>query len=269
LDQIRIEAINQRGRSQDADSGLWQYLNWARTAADRLRTLISADDIRRLIQTPTYWALLTVVSARGGVFPTVIAELDSVAAALEGAVTGLRADRERWQAGFGGLVVLDTTVFLEHSKMFPELLASVEQEVAPKADSRFAGGDPIQFVIPLLVVDEFDRAKADRVRHRARVALAALDQIFTSPSAAVEHVSLRQGSRLHLLLDELDHARLPDPDNEIVDRALHVRAAAGAVVGIATFDTGMALRTRAAGLTSYHLRDHRPDQRAPGREPAQ
>lgn len=53
---------------------------------------------------------------------------------------------------------------------------------------------------------------------------------------------------MELLFDPPNHQRLPDPDAEIVDRALAVQTLAGRPVTMVTYDVSMALRARYAGL---------------------
>jgi hypothetical protein len=58
---------------------------------------------------------------------------------------------------------------------------------------------------------------------------------------------------LELLFDPPDHKRLPDPDAEIVDRALAVQNMAGRPVTMVTYDTSMGFRARQAGLKDLLL----------------
>lgn len=146
---------------------------------------------------------------------------------------------------------MDTGVFIEHRDEFPESLASVEQRVDPKRlDSKLADGTPIQFVVPIQVIDELDYTKADRSRGRARVALARLNEILTEPSKPAIVPGLREGSRLHLLLDELGHVRLPVADDEIVDRACYLESVAGrGSVGVSFSVARAALATGSRTVT--------------------
>ena len=51
-----------------------------------------------------------------------------------------------------------------------------------------------------------------------------------------------------ILFDPPGHARLPINDDEIVDRAVAVKALAGRQVTMLTYDTNQSMRARAAGL---------------------
>jgi hypothetical protein len=121
-------------------------------------------------------------------------------------------------------------------------------------------------VVPLLVVDELDRHKRkdrqtkvhpegkETVSSRARVTLRHLEDLFGDPSWVVTLHSDRFPAappvKAELLLDPLGHIRLPEPDAELIDRALALQDLSGRPVTLATSDTGMIFRAKAAGLTS-------------------
>lgn len=263
LDDARRSAISNRNE-RNPEALLFRYLDWARTYASMLNDSIKPTQIRELLLTPTYWALLTSTAAGSGItLPAVYAEYDSRAKVLEAGIKYLDGERSRWSFGFGPIVVLDTGIFIEHEHDFPGCLASIEQRVSPLSPGhKLEQGLPVQFVIPLQVIDELDKTKADRSRGRARVALARLNETFISPKDPATIDGLRNGSAVHLLMDDLDHARLPEEDSEIVDRALYLAAISSGShhsVGVACMDTGMDLRVRVAGLRSYLIPDRRPD----------
>jgi predicted ribonuclease YlaK len=117
--------------------------------------------------------------------------------------------------------------------------------------------------VPLLVVDELDRLKRDnQARTRARMALKMLNDVFAHVSED-QTMSVLRGAddtsgpdgwlglgpiTTELLFDPPNHERLPDPDAEIVDRALAVQNLAGRPVTMVTYDINMALRARYSGL---------------------
>lgn len=57
-----------------------------------------------------------------------------------------------------------------------------------------------------------------------------------------------------MLFDKPGHVRLPDEDDEIVDRALAVHAIAAGAVQLVTYDTGMSMRAKWAHLPVLKLR---------------
>lgn len=124
-------------------------------------------------------------------------------------------------------------------------------------------GWAVHVLVPLLVVDELDRLKRDsQARTRARVALKMLNDVFARVSEDRTMSLLRKADdtpgpdglpglgpiTMELLFDPPNHERLPDPDAEIVDRALAVQSLAGRPVTMVTYDISMALRARYAGL---------------------
>jgi hypothetical protein len=60
---------------------------------------------------------------------------------------------------------------------------------------------------------------------------------------------------IELLFDPPGHVRLPINDDEIIDRALAVKPLAARTVTLLTYDTGQAMRARAAGLQVKKLRN--------------
>lgn len=269
LDERRRAGLDVRGKASRDDVLLADYLSWCRTSSDRLARILHPRDIDRLFLTATYWTLLSAQSAGSIVRSAVHAEVDARTRDIEAAILDLEQQRTRWSHLAGPLVVLDTSVFIEHKDEFPMSLATIEQHLRPQhRDDEFATGTPVQFVIPLQVIDELDKAKADRSRVRARLTLARLNEIITSPGEPAPVEGLRDGSYLHLLLDEPGHSRLPLEDDEIVDRALYLEGVAGpGAVGIASLDTGMHLRARVAGLKSYLLAADRREER-PAKKPS-
>lgn len=203
LDRCRTAGLDVRGRVSRPDQLLADYLSWCRSSADQLARVLHPRDIDRLLLTATYWTLLNAQSAGEIVTTAVHAEIDARTRDLEAAAFNLDQDRVRWTQGFGPLVVLDTCVFIEHKDEFPASLASIERRVrSDQEDGVFATGTPVQFVIPLQVIDELDKAKADRSRGRAQLTLARLNELITAPSEPTKVDGLRDGSYLHLLLDE-------------------------------------------------------------------
>jgi hypothetical protein len=102
------------------------------------------------------------------------------------------------------------------------------------------------------------------VRWRAGYSLAVLDRVIREPGAVLRKANAGQNCdsddpargevTVELLFDPPGHARLPNADDEIVDRAVVAQALAGAPVTLVTYDTGQSTRGWAAKLRVTKLR---------------
>jgi len=236
-----------------------QWLRYHRAATESQRLLaaaISPPDVTRLILTPRYWALLNYRPSSGA-DPTLAGLLSLELTERQLAMRSALEDFHRVQTSFlvpdgtGGrrsavLVVADTNVYLHRPEPLPEI---------PWAQFVGTEADDILLLIPLVVVEELDRAKRRRgpVRARAGHSVKWLNSLFAAGTdiARVAPVDAdAQGSRIYarLLLDDREHRRLPDPDAEIIDEATTVHIATGQEVHLVTADTGMAFRAQTSPL---------------------
>jgi predicted ribonuclease YlaK len=187
-------------------------------------------------------------------------ELDQRVADFEDAIKTLQSHRQRWK-DVGDLLVLDTNFYVEH----PTELKDTDLGAVTVAQTP---GSRMHVLVPMLVVDELDRLKRDnQARSRARTALKMLDEVFKRISKESPMGRLRREDNtthsdgslglgevtMELLFDPPDHVRLPNNDDEIVDRAVAVQALAGRPVTMVTYDKGMSLRARYAGLQEMWL----------------
>jgi predicted ribonuclease YlaK len=171
--------------------------------------------------------------------------------ALERAADEIESERMRWH-GNGQepiALVLDTGVLEHYAK---DLDAVDWHEIADLRPHRF-----LYLVIPRVVLDEVDRHKKSRgndtqsklLRSNARAAIKALWGMFGTRERATTFrrvgIPNKEG-RFELLNDSIEHVQLADADAELLDRSRTVRAYLP--VKVITFDTGMALRGRAAGI---------------------
>lgn len=261
---------NARGSGITPVERLEGYKRWATTAVRLLGAAISRDDLNRLVTTPGYWALQRLAPAEAKhQFELIDLELDERCSDLKQARDQLAGDIRRWSSPPGMLVVADTNVYLHHEHYFDEI---------PWHPIVQAQTEGVRLVIPLLVVDELDRNKrtaqnkrtnrsggTESVRTRARKTLAKLDRMFENPRWTASLIPARGkfgAVTAELLLDDPQHTRLPIADDEIVDRARALQDLTGRDVHVATFDTGMALRARTAGLPAHKLNNADPDETA-------
>ncbi|MFC7245307.1 PIN domain-containing protein [Catellatospora aurea] len=262
--EIHISASNLRGNGGNGNL-LGRYLDWSDNSAAQLRGQVPRGEIDRLIFTDRHRLLWASHAARSAADNGVTFELDERIAALEAAKNAI-ADRIRSWERVDVFLALDTTFFLNHDKPlretnFHDLLD----------DNR----ENIQILVPLAVIDELDRLKegAERYRARARYSIAVLDDLLRDPDRPGlllpengTPTTSRRETRVEVILDRPGHIRLADTDDEIVDRVAAIESFAGRPIMLITFDTGMALRARAAGLTvAKFKKDPGPEQK-PRRE---
>jgi rRNA-processing protein FCF1 len=260
---VEVDVTNLRGSGGDALSQFNAYLVWANQAAGRLASVVRAVDIESLVTTPRYWLLQSIDPASRSaqsLASLVSLEVDACLRAFEACRLDLERQQTRWDARPGELVVADTSVYLHHDSYFDQV--AWDELIG-------AGSSSVHLLIPLAVVDELDKTKraaknirvSDRVdesiRTRARVTLRLIDELLPAPG---EYVLLRPdrspGSpavRAELLLDDPGHRRLLDADLEIIDRAAALKHLTGRNVHLLTFDTGMTVRARNAGLDVIKL----------------
>lgn len=230
-------------------TGFDLYNAYMRAAADQVKALgyvLPAADLERLVTTPRYWMLHNIDPAgKTPVLPWLLSlELDEKIAALESAARSV-AEEIQGYSGIDVVLVPDTNVLLHHA-----------QSVKNTNWSELAGGPNRTLVaVPILVVDELDRAKlnngkiastGEQVRTRAGRTLATFEAWFqpepTHTLTAEPYVEVA------LVLGDLDRPRLPDSDAEIIDTAVSIRNLSGARTVIVSLDLGMRLRARVAGL---------------------
>jgi hypothetical protein len=236
------------------------YLRWANDAADQLSTLVSAQDVAHLVLTRRHWALQGIAPpANEALMSLLQLEIRERSRAFAATGEDLQRAIDRWKQHPGHLVVADTNIYLHH----PDAFTDMDWRALIEAREY----DWIQLVLPLLVVDELDRAKHGNARTKARVTLRAVDALFTDAqwAARLPDSGGHDRVRAHLLLDGARHERLPHADSELVDRCRALAAIAGRDVTLMTFDTGMAIRARSASLAVKKL----PDPEAPLRRQRQ
>lgn len=229
-----------------ADECLLNYLTWTTEQARLLGSHVRPKDVEAFFFTPVYWALLNGAGhVEGRLVPKVsiglvTEEVRQRAEDLERAASAIADAMRRWPGDVATLV-LDTSFFIEHEHRLEDAdffgLAAFDGQV--------------RVVVPMAVVDEMDRLKESRVsphaRWRARYGLAVLDRLVNGTG--------RLGfTEVEVLPDPPGHVRLPDEDDEIVDRALALRTIAAGPVSLVTYDTGMALRAKIADMPCLKLR---------------
>jgi PIN domain-containing protein len=226
---------------------------------------VSNSDLNRLVLTERYRLLLaglvgTMTSTEQPVQRVlnglVSLELDERVEDFQAAIKSLQGQIARW-SGYGYYVVPDTSFCIHHEDKledadFGPLINVWESEVT--------------VLVPMVIVDELDRLKETKdkwVRWRAGYTLAVLDRLFAEGTGRAR---LRAGDvvpgpdgltrgevTVELVVDPPGHVRLPDNDDEIIDRALAIEPLADRKVTLLTYDTGQSMRARHAGLKAVKL----------------
>lgn len=258
LAALQQEATNLANLRSAAGTGVDRfnaYLRWSNEALARLSLMLHARDLTRLITTPRYWTLQAMdpssrlLTLAGFVDLEVTERLREFEAARD----RLSAELGRWRSRPGRLAIADTNVFLHSDQYFDEI----------QWHELVGGQFGVHLIIPMLVIDELDRAKrtagatkvSDRnnemVRTRARVTLRRIDEWLQPGRASLLQPSVSQKAGPvsgEVLLDEPGHVRLPHADDELVDRGVALQQLAGRDVHMVTYDLGMKFRSEAAGL---------------------
>ncbi|GAB3584528.1 hypothetical protein GCM10027406_31080 [Leifsonia lichenia] len=242
------------------------YIRWVNTHVRMLAGQISEQDIDTLLRTRGYWALRASDPAALGdnLNETVSRELEAQRCALANASKEVTQELQRWH-GKGQepiALVLDTGVVEHHAT---ELDTADWHAIADVRPHHF-----LYLVVPRVVLDELDRHKQSRgndtqaraMRANARAAIKVLWAMFGTGELATSFVRpdetpSREG-RFELLNDSIDHVQLADADAELLDRGRALMAYLP--VKVVTFDTGMALRGRAAGIDVVRSKSRNPEE---------
>ena len=268
LQSVYTDVYNLRGgggAARNAYERLLAYVEWTSAAVRMLGNQVSNSDLDRLVLTERYRLLLaglvgTMTSTEQPVQRVlnglVSLELDERAEDFEAAVKALQGQIARW-SGYGHYVVPDTSFYIHHKDKledadFGPLINVWQSEVT--------------VLVPIVIVDELDRLKEAKdkwVRWRAGYTLAVLDRLFAESTGRAR---LRPGDvmpgadgltrsevKIELVVDPPGHVRLPDNDDEIIDRTLAIEPLADRKVTLLTYDTGQSMRARHAGLKAVKL----------------
>jgi rRNA-processing protein FCF1 len=253
------------GAAQDAYERLLAYIEWTSAAIRMLGNQVSNSDLDRLVLTERYRLLLagvagTMTSKERPVQRVlnglVSLELDERVEDFDAAIKALQGQIARW-SGYGHYVVPDTSFYIHHKDKLEDVdfgpLINVWQS-------------EVTVLVPIVIVDELDRlkeSKDNRIRWRAGYTLAVLERLFAD---GTRRARLRPGNvapgpdsltrsevTIELVFDSPGHVRLPDNDDEIIDRALAIEPLADRKVTLLTYDTGQSMRARNAGLQVVKL----------------
>lgn len=259
LRQASIEITNNHGDQE-------LYVGWVMNTARLLRGQVAQADLDLLLLTPAFYRLIDPVMMGRLGLQLLEAEISERQALLTSAFETLQAQIKSWTAAAGKtLAVVDTSVFLSHPAWTQDEDPAAVIASIPWAEELGAGFADVQLVLPEVVIRELDRLKESgnqKTRHRASVTLAVVDKLLKDPygtvpiqftdadwqAVAARGAMPRGRIELRVFYDDPAHRPLPDPDSEIIERALAVQTLAGAQVQLVTMDTGMGLNARRAKL---------------------
>ncbi|MEU5554489.1 PIN domain-containing protein [Micromonospora sp. NPDC047793] len=261
----------------------YKYLDWTHEARRMLRRQIHPDDLEHLVPSRSYEVVLTAAAglrdfalgARGDLHDEqgfaynvsmagerqlnglLGALVDQHLESLQAAATDLTQAMQRFQRD-AEVVVLDTNIYMEHPQQLEDL------DLAELLHLSF---EPIHILVPLVVVDELDKGKRSGWNGwKAAYSVAYVDRV-TQRGGVVREKDFTDEDRprgevtIEVVFDPPGHIRLPINDDEIISRALAIKTLAGKQLRILTYDTGMAMRGRAAGLQVHWLEQPKKDNK--------
>ncbi|GAA5706191.1 hypothetical protein AQJ43_36980 [Streptomyces avermitilis] len=272
LRRIRIYADNMR--NGDRHDYLFGYLSWVTSSARLLHRQVREADIQALVHTDGYRMILTSTGYMGEytagsqqqfLADLITRELEQRIEDVDTVIETLTAYTRRW-GGVDTLAVADSSFYIQHPTKLEETDFCALLEAKPQCG--------VRLLAPIVVIDELDQLKEagkERPRWRAGYTLAVLDRILSAEGRGTLASASKGGKKLtvEVVFDPLGHIRLPDVDDEIVDRAVAIQAVAGRPVTLLTYDTGQAMRARTGGLRVKKLRvepesREEPEERKPG-----
>ena len=242
---------NVRGQAVNAFDLYNAYLKWANEQVRMLRHTLTPSALDRVVTTRRHWALVALDPTTMGnpLLPFVESEIDDQMCVIEAELAALRRALGRYST-VDALVAPDTNLYAH---------GFVPWEQVPWKTYAHDGEEHLRLVIPMLVIDELDRLK-DRgsnekskndglsVRNRARRSLRTMEQMFLNPADPVVLSSGEVTVTASVVFDDFGHERLPDADDEIVDRVRTVADLGARPATIVSGDFGMRFRARMAGL---------------------
>jgi hypothetical protein len=195
----------------DPSTVINSYLKWCVDAAQALRVPMRREDLRHLVLNDTYWAVQANPTPSQHLVALVHSEVAARKHELGTALSQLSQELRVWSAetpaSNTAFVIPDTNVLLEHPTRFDEL------EWHHLLDGTVKRMNNLRLVIPLLVFDELDNAKSDRVRSRARQTLKVLYDFFRDDVAVKRRMQPETGQHqavdVQILMDPDHHTARP------------------------------------------------------------
>ncbi|WP_193611827.1 PIN domain-containing protein [Nocardioides lijunqiniae] len=234
------------------------YLAWVDAGVETLQRKLSPRDLERLLTSPRYWSIAanpepTAANVRGANAELQHRKrlLEDTAAVIRRACSALSLGRD------ASLVLVDSNVWIDQTVS----LAKVPwfQLVSEIPQSRVSETRELRLIVPILLVDELDGVghRNGRSRQRAiNVARWLHGHLRGRGGSPVAFASSPHGGEitLQLLMDPLHHVKLPNNDDELLDRLARLRDFIGhppARCFFLTQDVNAALRAESLGISSH------------------
>lgn len=239
------------------------YLRWAGDQIRMLQGQLTAADLDRLITTPRYWATMADPMSVSTMVNVIVEELQHRARVLTAAADAVANEAAAWRpldGRYSNFVVVDTNYWMEQKASLSTL--DWHQALAEATGSgQPAMQEELRIVVPLLVVDELDghshnASKRPKVTGVTQFLYALLADQPGLPRQVREETPDRGAVTIQLLFDPLSHLRLPNNDDELIERAVVLRDFLGhphRQVFFLTHDASAAFRAATAGLMARRL----------------
>lgn len=251
------------GLSGRGDQVIVNYLEWVTNQIRMLQGVLAPHDIDRLLTTPRYWATLENSLPTSTIVSTIMEELRHRVRLLNAAAEAVADEVNAWRprsGNFTNVVAPDTNFWINCREPLGSLdwHGLLEQNPGPSYPST---GDEIRIVVPLLVIDELD-GLSHRADKRAKVSGVTkyLYGFLGDQPGVTQDVRPKAAGRgevtMQLLFDPLGHTRLPNSDDELVERVVMLQDFLGhpaQQVFFVTHDSGAAFRATNMGLMTRHL----------------
>ena len=229
-----------------------QYLNWVNLAQAMLGSVFADTDLSSGLMSRAYWHICNFDGDVRVLSRLIFEELvyqtghpgvtdDPTHSQFREATKRLRnlaslADRA------GTICVPDTNVLMHYTR-FDQFDWRARLKVPQ-----------VRLIIPVAVVSEIDNKKYARRAEfwdRARDLLGLIDSYAESSPDGFAVV--REGVTVEIFADEEGHVRLPDTDQEILDRCELLRQIADRPVTLVTGDSGARINARVSGVEVLKL----------------
>lgn len=238
------------------------YLAWVGFGVETLQWRLEPEALDRLLTGPRYWSIAGNPEPTAATVEAVSVETRHRKRLLEDTAEELRKAFSRLNPmnAFASLVLVDANVWIDQDTSLDRVpWFRLVNDTAGR--SRAPEQDELRLVVPILLIDELDavghRNGADR--HKAVNVARWLHQHVGDRNGHAALVATAPNSgevKVQVVMDPLRHVRLPNNDDELLDRLVAVRDFIGHSAQNCFFltqDVNAALRAENFGINSRLL----------------